>query len=50
MSASETTAAADLTGNRPASTASFTGALTRFWNASATLTMVPAPPALVDGA
>ena len=50
MSASDTTAAADLTGNRPASRASFTRVLTCFWNACATLTMVPAPPAFVDGA
>ena len=49
-SASVTTTAAERTGIRPASTASFTGALTCFWNACATATTCPAPPARVDGA
>ena len=34
------------TGSRPASTASFTGALTCFWNACATATTVPGPTRL----
>jgi len=50
LSASATTTAAERTGRRPESTASFTGALAALAKACATVTSCPAPPERVEGA